>query len=449
VDGFKGRLKDSLQAQISIWLIGAILIVAIVAGIFSFAAAFNEAHELQDDVLRQIAGLYDRQHLPNTQYSDSSRVADNDEESRVYVQLLSAATTGNPNPGGLLKIPPDLHPGVYTIEIGGIPYRIFVRLLNSGESIAVAQEARLQDEIARDSALRTSMPFLILIPVLLILVAFVVRRMIAPIARLSDEIDQRSDHELHSLDPGKLPKELRPFLFAINRLLRRVSGLMEVEKRFVADAAHELRSPFTALSLQVERLASAEMSDTARERLVILRQGIDRERVLLEQLLALSKANSTSVGGTTKVSLHEAIKRALEDLMMLATSKNIDIGAVDDTDAMILGNELDLSILIKNLIDNAIRYTPNDGRIDLTIKIEGQAAILKISDTGPGIPVEERERVFDPFYRVLGNDEIGSGLGMSIVKAIATKLGASVSLDYANQEMQSGLDVKVVFQKAS
>jgi two-component system OmpR family sensor kinase len=183
---------------------------------------------------------------------------------------------------------------LHTLEIGGESFRVLVKTTAAGERIAVAQEAGFRNEIARDGALRTVMPFLILVPVLLLIVADLVRKMFRPIAALSKEIDQRAEQELHPVEDRHLPVEVRPFAVAINRLLARVGQSMESQRRFVADAAHELRSPLTALSLQAERLAEAEMSGLARERLTVLRQGIERGRSLLDQLLTLAKAQSAT-----------------------------------------------------------------------------------------------------------------------------------------------------------
>jgi two-component system OmpR family sensor kinase len=149
---------------------------------------------------------------------------------------------------------------------------VLVKTTASGERIAVAQESGFRNEIARD-ALRTVMPFLILVPVLLLIVADLVRKMFQPIAALSKEIDQRAEQELHPVEDRHLPVEVRPFAVAINRLLARVGQSMESQRRFVADAAHELRSPLTAMSLQAERLAEAEMSSVARERLTVCAKG--------------------------------------------------------------------------------------------------------------------------------------------------------------------------------
>jgi two-component system OmpR family sensor kinase len=436
VDGIKERLRDSLQARLSLWLSLAILSVALVAGVFSFVAAFGEAHELQDDVLRQVASLFDHQHLPLPHPDDSGRLPDSDEESRVIVQYLpaSGATSkvGDTNPS--LALPATLHDGIQTFTLGNEEYRILVKTLASGERIAVAQETGLRNEIARDSALRTVMPFLILVPILFLVVADLIRKMFRPITTLSAEIDQRSEQELHPFTPERLPVEVRPFVIAINRLLGRVSRSMDIQRRFVADAAHELRSPLTALSLQAE---------AARERLATLRRGIERGRALMDQLLTLARAQSTVAALSNQVSVQQVFRRALESLIPLAEAKNIDIGVESELDPMVLTDETDLVTIVKNLLDNAIRYTPPGGRIDLAVEVTDHHVILQVRDTGAGISAEEQSRVFDPFYRAPGSDEMGSGLGLAIVQAIADRIGADVSMGYAAEQSKIGLCVNV------
>lgn len=357
------------------------------------------------------------------------------------MQSLSASTAGT----AALNLPSTLRDGIQTLGVTDTSYRIWVKTLASGERIAVAQQTRVRDEAARDGALRTLMPFLVLVPVLLLVVANLVRKIFQPVVALSLEIDQRSEQELHPFMAESLPSEVRPFVVAINRLLGRVSQAMDAQRRFVADAAHELRSPLTALSLQAERLADAEMPDTARQRLATLRHGIERGRALLEQLLTLARVQSGAGVPHTGVSVQQVVRRVLEDLMLLAEAKQIDLGVSGGLDAQVLAHEMDLVTLVKNLVDNAIRYTPCGGRIDLELRSGPGQVVLRISDTGPGIPLEEHGRVFDPFYRVLGSDVLGSGLGLSIVQVIAQRIGAQVLLGYANQDTHTGLAVQVVF----
>lgn len=447
MDGLKRRLNESVQLKLSFTLSLAILVVAIVAGAFSFLSAFDEAHELQDDVLRQVAHLMDRQRLSPAMPATDTSLKDTEEESRVIVQRLGEVShsTVGVDAGGLLPLPATLVDGLDTLEVGGETFRVLVKTTASGERIAVAQESGFRNEIARDGALRTVMPFLILVPVLLLIVADLVRKMFQPIAALSKEIDQRAEQELHPVEDRYLPVEVRPFAVAINRLLARVDQSMDSQRRFVADAAHELRSPLTALSLQAERLADAEMSSLARERLTILRQGIERGRSLLDQLLTLAKAHSATDVPKSSVSIQAIYRRVLEDLMPLAEVKHIDIGVEGAQDADVWASEMDMIAVVKNLVDNAIRYTPEGGRVDLSVGVSEGKAVLRIQDSGPGIPLAERDRVFDPFYRSLGSEQTGSGLGLSIVQTIANRIGADICLDFSDQEKQTGLSVTVLF----
>ncbi|MCZ4328477.1 ATP-binding protein [Castellaniella denitrificans] len=445
MDGFKTRLNASVQLKLSFTLSLAILVVAIVAGVFSFLSALDEAHELQDEVLRQVAHLMDRQHLSPPAPGIGPRLKDADEEARVIVQRLGEAgpSTAGVDAGGMLPLPATLSDGLHTLEVGSETFRVLVKTTAAGERIAVAQESGFRNEIARDGALRTVMPFLILVPVLLLIVADLVRKMFRPIAALSREIDQRAEQELHPVDDRHLPAEVRPFAVAINRLLTRVGQSMDAQRRFVADAAHELRSPLTALSLQAERLAAAEMSVLARERLTALSQGIERGRSLLDQLLTLAKAQSATGVPQSPVSVQDIYRRVLEDLMPLAEAKHIDIGVEGTQNAEVWVSEPDLIAVVRNLVDNAIRYTPEGGQVDLSVNVSGGKARLRIQDNGPGIPLDERDRVFDPFYRTLGSEQIGSGLGLSIVQTIAHRIGAEIRLDFSDLARQTGLSVTV------
>ena len=446
MDGLKKRLNESVQLKLSFILSLAILVVASVAGIFSYLSAFDEAHELQDDVLRQVAQLMDRQRLSPPPPTTNARPKDADEESRVIVQRLGEAkqSEASLDAGNTLALPTTLADGLHTLEVGGESFRVLVKTTAAGERIAVAQEAGFRNEIARDGALRSVMPFLILVPVLLLIVADLVRKMFLPIAALSKEIDQRAEQELHPVEDRHLPVEVRPFAVAINRLLARVGQSMDSQRRFVADAAHELRSPLTALSLQAERLADAEMSGLAYERLTVLRQGIERGRSLLDQLLTLAKAQSEADSPKSPVSVQSIYRHVLEDLIPLAEAKRIDIGVEGTQDVEVWVSELDMIAVVKNLVDNAIRYTPECGKVDLSVYISEGSAVMCFRDNGPGISLAERERVFDPFYRTLGSEQIGSGLGLSIVQTIAHRIGAEIYLDFVDERQKTGLKVRFV-----
>jgi two-component system OmpR family sensor kinase len=451
MDGFKKRLSDSVQLRLSVALSLAILIVAILAGLFAFASALDEAHEMQDETLHQVAILFDRQQM-TLHYPAAERIAGDDEESRVIVQYLadSSKAVGNNDDNVMpLPFPTTLADGLSTLKIAGEDFRALVRTTARGERIVVAQETGIRDKEARESALRSLLPFLILFPVLLLVVGDLVRKLFRPIATLSDEMDRRDKQALHPIDELHLPTEIRPFVVAINRLLARVAQSMETQRRFIADAAHELRSPMTALSLQAERLKASPMPTQAVERLLPLSSGIERSRQLIDQLLALAAAQSTAERSQTTVSVLEVYRRVLEDLLPLAERKNIDIGVESSEDVQLVINEMDLLILVKNLADNAIRYTPCGGRVDLSVERVQDTVILQVKDCGPGIASDEQMRVFDPFYRTVGTEEAGSGLGLSIVKAIAERTGARVHLSFSDETTRRGLCVTIELRSAS
>lgn len=447
MDGLKARLNESVRLRLSFALSVAILIVTIAAGVVSFTSAFREAHHLQDDVLRQLAALVQRQSSNGVvDLGSDTHGRERDEDERIIIQPLSPPQENAPPKNPDLSAVATLADGLHTIDAGGVGYRVLVRTFAPGQRYVIGQETAVRNESARDSALRTIAPLLFLVPVLLVVVAKLVTTMFQPIAAVAAEIDQRGEQDLNPVSAAALPLEVRPFATAINRLLERIAQALAAQRRFVADAAHELRSPLTALSLQAERLSQADMPADARERLVDLRQGIERQRNLLDKLLTLARVQSTAPSQTTRLSIRGLFRDVLETLMPLAEAKNIDLGVEDGDDITVQFNELALRTVIHNLVDNAIRYSPPNGRIDLAMAREGKVIVLKVADTGPGIPPSEQDRVFDPFYRLLGNEQIGAGLGLSIVKEIAQRTGMTLSLGYADPASQSGLCVTIALR---
>jgi two-component system, OmpR family, sensor kinase len=445
MDGFQRRMMQSLQVRLSLWLSLTVILVAVAAGFLSFWHAFDEAIEVQDDQLRQTTALFQHQRL-SAPADDSGGAPKADPESRLIVLLSTPNEAWKPEseaPG----LSPDLPDGLQTITVKGTPWRFFVMTTDRGARVAVGQQTAARDEIANKSALRTVAPLLSLVVILPLLVGFVIRRMLRPLKHMASDLEFRSEHDWPEIADSEVPSEIRPFVVAIKRLLARVAESVAAQRRFLADAAHELRSPLTALTLQAERLEASEMPAEARDRLATLLRGVRRTRGLLDQLLTLARVQGeTGEAAACAVSLAHVFRQVLEDLMPLADAKRMDIGVVSQRQVVVRASEIDLTILVKNLVDNAIRYTPEGGRIDLAAEIGPRGALLRVNDTGPGIPASERERVFDPFYRVLGNDEIGSGLGLSIAKTIADRIGASVSLCEADG---GGLQVTVNFPESA
>jgi two-component system OmpR family sensor kinase len=446
MDGFKEKITQSLQFRLSVWLSAVIALVAVVAGIFAFVSAYQEAIVSQDEHLGQMALLINRQYVSALPTDGFLIAQEPDSEFTVAVQEIKRASSNEPIlTGELAGLRTDLPEGIQTVSTQGESWRVFVKTMRSGARIAVGQQTDVRDEIAREDALRTLMPFIALIPILIFLVGYLIRQMFKPIKAMATDINQRNQEDLTALSAATVPSEILPFVTAINQLLSRVEQSIAAQRRFVADAAHELRSPLTALSLQAERLACADMSPEARGRLATLRKGIHRNRTLLNQLLTLAKVQEPAREDLAPVSIQQVFRHVLEDLMPLAEAKAIDLGVVTQQDAKVMATEADLHTLVKNLVDNAIRHTPQGGRIDLSVQRLNEFTVLEVTDTGPGIPEHERDRVFEAFYRILGHDELGSGLGLSIVKTIATRINATVQLRFADEGAQTGLLVRVIF----
>lgn len=441
--GQQKQLAPSIQARLSLWLSLLIFVSAIATAIFSFQAAFSEAIELQDEQMRQLAGLIDRQNKPSIDYFSEGDPNDEDFESRIVVLQLPRRPGGKVETGQLTGLSTQIPDGIQTVRPGKLAWRIYVKTLGSGVRVAVAQRAAVRNEVARAGALRALLPPLLLIPMLLVLVRVLVRRMFRPLTVLARELDERPEDDTQAIADAMVPTEIRPFVKAINRLLARVAMTMAQQRRFVADAAHELRSPLTALSLQAERLDNADMSPQARERLASLRSGIRRSQNLVTQMLMLARVQQGGDTPTQAVSMQKVLRHVLEDLFPLAEAQQIDLGVDGSGDVQVQVTEVDLTILVKNLLDNAIRHTPAHGKIDLSVRQVGDQAVLRVSDTGPGIAESERARVFKAFYRVTPDQDSGAGLGLSIVTAIATRIHARIELAYTNEVARSGLTVQV------
>ncbi|SFC37662.1 ATP-binding protein [Collimonas sp. OK412] len=442
MDGFQARLSRSLQFRLSLWLSLVILAMAVPAGVFSFYSAYHEANDLQDDQLRQVAALVLSRDLPPATPDRHAIGKMKDEESKVIVQVLAPAAPAKGDDDAL-RLPADLRDGIQTFKAGRVHWRLFVQTTPSGQRLAVGQQTAVRDEIARDSGLRTMMPFMVLIPVLIALVSFLVRRMLRPIALLSQEVDRRDDQDMRPLAEQQVADEIRPLIGSINRLLRRVADNMDAQRRFLADAAHELRSPLTALSLQAENLAATDLSPASKARLLPLRQGLNRSKALLEQLLTLARSQNTGAPQLAQVSLQAVLRRVMEDSLPLAQARQVDIGIEADTEITLAAQEVDIVALVRNLIDNAIRYTPQGGSIELRAGMQPGLVSIEVEDSGPGIEEAERERVFDPFYRVLGSGQDGSGLGLSIVKSIVARLHGRIELQHARGTAPYGLKVVI------
>jgi two-component system OmpR family sensor kinase len=266
-----------------------------------------------------------------------------------------------------------------------------------------------------------------LLPVLIWLIVRIVRSQLAPVAQLARSLDEQSAHHPRQLPINDLPQEITPFVHAINRLLERISHLMGQQRRFIANAAHELRSPLTALSIQSQNLMQAGSPEVMLERISPLQDGIERARHLTEQLLSLARTQADAREQVV-TNVSAMARELIAEYLPLSDARQIDLG-LDEIAPLSLHAEPDaLRLILRNALENALKYTPEGGEVTLRLIPEDGSAIIEIVDTGPGIPVSERARVFDSFYRMPGTAGIGSGLGLAIAREAAIRLGGSVSL---------------------
>ncbi|HHX2512476.1 TPA: sensor histidine kinase [Neisseria subflava] len=402
-------IKQSLQVKISLALICMLLPLSILAGIFSYYDTYHETKEVQDDLLRQVAN-----YLDPSDADDEKHSLDND--NKISVQFPNT-----PNP--IVSLPEQISDGLHTIQADDDDdyYRVYTRTTKQGR-IAVMQESDYREELAEMAAVQSILPMLLALPLIILLTVWITHRAMRSVKTLSNDLEQRQINDLSPIDTQDIPSEIQGFVVAINNLLQRTDENVRQQQRFIADAAHELRSPMTALSLQAERLNNMQLSAEAREQSALLQQSIQRNRHLLEQLLSLARAQSPKTQRPkTLISLQNQFRRVLQELMPLALAKGQDIGVAVENDCQIHADDTEIYTLIKTFTDNAIRYIPKGGRIDLGFDETAEYLNIWVEDDGPGIPPSERQRVIDPFYRILGTEQQGTGLGLSIADTIVKR----------------------------
>jgi len=280
-----------------------------------------------------------------------------------------------------------------------------------------------------------------------VLIGVVVRRALRPLQQVATAVRQREPNALEPLPTHNLPPEIVPMVEAINDLMWRLQNTFDVQQAFVADAAHELRTPLTALKLQMqlaERAVTAEQRGAAFAK---LHQRLDRATHLVQQLLVLARHEAQPEQlGVESVDMAELAQQVVAEQALFAESKRIDLGVeASGVDATVHGHRDSLRVLLNNLVDNALRYTPPDGRVDVLLLERANTLHVVVQDTGPGIPEQERERVFNRFHRIAGVGAGGSGLGLAIVKNVADRHGASVRMRPGPTGF--GLMVSVIFER--
>jgi two-component system OmpR family sensor kinase/two-component system sensor histidine kinase QseC len=398
---------------------------ALAVAAISYRSVLAETDQIFDYQLRQMAlSLRDQGAIP-----DEERAALEDQDFDYVVQVWTGDGTITYSSHRLPGLPQSAVLGFADIDIGGSRWRVFSTTARD-RVIQVAQPLSVRRQLAAAAAWRSVAPLLAAAPLVALAVWWLVGLSLAPLRSLVTAVGARDAESLAPLQIAGLPSEIAPLVAALNALLARLGASFAAQRSFVADAAHELRSPLTALKLQLDLLRRAPDGPSRTQALQDLAAGTERLRHLVEQLLALARAEpggaETAVADTD---LAETARQATADSVALASSRAVDLELEAPKQVIVHADAAALRILARNLIDNAVRYAGRDGQVRVRVAAEGSQAILRVDDSGPGIPSAERERVFDRFYRRDSGDATGSGLGLAIVRAIADRHGATVALD--------------------
>ena len=441
--------SHSLRARLLGFLLLAVASAVALQATIAYRTALAEADAIFDFQMEQTAqSLHAAMPLALLDLQSPSAEAPDGESLNFIVQVWSINGLALFRSSARVGLPPPVELGFSNSSAQGTSYRVYA-LQTRAFVIQVAQDMATRRDMASALALRTVWPVALMAPLLMLVVSWVVSASLAPLARVRSQVAQRQADDLQPVGRGGLPDEIAPLVDELNLLFTRLRTAFDAQKNFVADAAHELRSPLAALKLQVQALKRA--SDEAGRTLGLSRlaAGIDRAIRVVEQLLVLARQQAHAAAGTRPepVSLADIAREAVGESAAEARLRGIDVGVVQAESGEIDGHLDALRILLRNLLDNAVKYSPDGGSVDVTVRHDGAALLLRVEDSGPGIAPAERERALDRFYRSLDSatsGATGSGLGLAIVKAIAELHGATVALE--RSPVLGGLQIDVRFE---
>ncbi|MEY4564309.1 MAG: hypothetical protein RLZZ618_3586 [Pseudomonadota bacterium] len=415
----------SIRARLLVALLAMFALVALVLAGFTYRNVLLETQQLFDYQLRQMAlSLRDQGEIDPGQ---AQALADEQLDFVVQIWRVDGrsiyATRDHKN------LPSRALLGLADITVNGQTWRTF-SVASRDRVIQVAQPAQIRQRLAADAALRGVAPLLFLAPLVGLAAWWLVSVALKPLRRVADEVHGRGERLLSPLPVDGLPDEVSPMVLALNALLGRLDEAFNTQRAFVADAAHELRSPLTALKLQLQLLQRADDVSTRDAALAALAAGIDRAARLVEQLLTLARSEPGAPSAPrAPLDLAEVVRQALADTVPFALARGTDLVLRADEPVPWQGNATELGALARNLADNAVRYSPPGAHVVVQVRMAQGSPVIEVDDNGPGIAREDRERVFDRFHRRTGTDEAGSGLGLAIVQSIARRQGAQVGLE--------------------
>ena len=433
-------MTSSLRRTALLWMTGLLTVVGLVTILIAYVYVRDEADEFLDGQLRQIALNAGN----GMSAANAPASADHDPEDEFAITIWDphGDVVHQSLPG--VDIPRQNRVGFADVRAGGERWHVYTTS-DGSRTVQVAQRETVRAEIIESAAIGAAAPILIVIPLSWLVVGWAMNCMLRRLDVLATEIADRSAMAREPIPLEGVPLEVAPLVASMNGLIERLRAAVETQKRFLADAAHELRTPLAAMQIQVDNLAS-DYNQPDR-RVASLAAGVKRAGALVNQLLRLARLDAPIPAGGGQADVGALLLDGVADIAPIAERKGIDLGAHIRTPAIYAAAEADMRTLFGVLIDNAVRYTPSGGSVDVSLFSRGDQLIVEIVDTGPGLPRGQEDRIFDRFFRGSPHDLEGTGLGLAIARRIAERHALGLTVENRG-DGHTGVCARIAFGTA-
>jgi two-component system OmpR family sensor kinase len=436
----------SIRTRLLLGLLAGVIVAQVFIHLLIYARIEDEIDDLFDSELERSA-LSANANGPQASTPLPDREVENPQQGMVIAGWTESEIPSHDQPEPVAGIPRNIPSGFSKRMIHEREWRLFA-LADGDKRVVAAQPSDIRDIAARKITLRAMGPALAVLPLAALMIWIAVFYGLRPLARITQDLRRRSHRDLSAIDVTELPPDLMPVAMALNELMQRLSEIISAQRTFIADAAHELLTPLTALKLQAQMLARSKSPVRELEAMAELQGGISRTLKLAQGLLTLARHDSEADSHyNEEFDLSVAVRNSLSIHIPLSEEKHLDVETCHFDEVLVRGNPEAVAIMSSNLIDNAVKYTDHGGRVRIGIYGGQSRAELRIEDSGAGIPVEDRERVFDRFYRRRDTLAGGSGLGLAIAKEIAARCDATIVL--GSSDDLGGLKASVYFARIS
>jgi two-component system OmpR family sensor kinase len=433
----------SLRRALLIWLVPLFLLVGLLSAAVSYWSYGRMVGTFMDDQMEQLALSV----AANESYAPQAGLTDERAHKwGTYVTQVFGAD-GRLQVTALPQLAAGLQPapGFHDLQQDGSGWRVYTTAAGpSGHRVQVLQSSQFRGRLAAERAGAAIAPILLLLPLSMLVLWGVVAAVSRAVQDIGRQAALQDEHNISELTLERVPAEIKPLVISFNSLLARLRDAFATQRRFVQDAAHELRTPITAVALQLENVRRDLPSGACAQSFAQLESGVQRAQRLVDQMLKMSRHEATSSDPAATVDVDAQLRESINTLIGLADQRNIDLGLVADAGSKPVPLRCaagDLRSVLDNLIENALRYTPEGGVVDVRVLNEGGKLAVEVVDNGPGIPEDMLPRVFDRFFRVPGTGARGSGLGLAIAQNAAQRCGLRIAL--RNREDRSGLVARI------